>query len=423
MSSYPIAQPIHGGQKRAQALYQFYTKLFSDVKYVGVFNRQAYPNYPETDLPIAQTDIVENINKRQYFADIIAGEAVYTDVHVRSPLAELLLTYRPHIIQIEQAYTYIGLEKLLNDLGIKPLLIYSAHNVEYKMKESIYSEVGANKKEASEAIKLIRETETKLAQSAELVISVSETDAKEFRRMGAQRIVVIPNGINKTSANDGARSYWQEYRTSRKIERTAVFIGSAHPPNWIGFLDMVGSDLGFLPDGSKIIIAGGVSHYFDEQFSRKANKKLWQGLETTGNLSESILTGLIDTTEIVLLPITSGGGSNLKTAEAILSGKKIVATSFAFRGFEEYKSLPNIYIADTPGEFKKAIVKAFESPYIERSRSDIRLSQRVSWLSCLKPLSKPIRQLALRATPRTVYLDGKHAIKTLLYKSGLKKKN
>src|SRR4051794_36685524 len=115
----------------------------------------------------------------------------------------------------------------------------------------------------------------------------------------------------------------------------------------MGFVEMVGKDSSFLPEGNKIVLAGGISEYFRATYQGQKYVKFWKNILPLGFLSEEHLTGLLAQSDIILLPITSGGGSNLKTAEAILSGKKIVATNFAFCGFEKYARLPNIYIANS----------------------------------------------------------------------------
>jgi hypothetical protein len=95
-----------------------------------------------------------------------------------------------------------------------------------------------------------------------------------------------------------------------------------------------------------------------------------------------------------MLPITTGGGSNLKAAEAILSGRKIVATQYAFRGYEEYLELPNIYLADAEPEFKKSLLQAINSKYIERTPEQVELAEHVKWEYCLQPISKVVKKLA-----------------------------
>jgi hypothetical protein len=62
------------------------------------------------------------------------------------------------------------------------------------------------------------------------------------------------------------------------------------------------------------------------------------------------------------LPITIGEGSNLKTAEALESGRPIVGTSKAFRGFESALTLPHVTVADSPIDFRRAVRAVMNKP-------------------------------------------------------------
>jgi hypothetical protein len=55
---------------------------------------------------------------------------------------------------------------------------------------------------------------------------------------------------------------------------------------------------------------------------------------------------------VILLPIAYGGGTNLKTAEALVSGRPVVASIESFRGYEDYIKSPLVKIAETNLDFK-----------------------------------------------------------------------
>jgi hypothetical protein len=131
--------------------------------------------------------------------------------------------------------------------------------------------------------------------------------------------------------------------------------------------------------------------HFDE--SNVLDQTFWQRAVSTGMLSDDLLSGLLAYVDVVLLPIVDGGGSNLKTAEAILSGKKIVATTFAFRGFEEYMDLPNVYIATTPSSFRETITRALAAPFQERTADEIKRAERVQWQYSLQNLVEKVATL------------------------------
>ncbi len=110
-----------------------------------------------------------------------------------------------------------------------------------------------------------------------------------------------------------------------------------------------------------------------------------------GEVSRLALECLISNASGMLLPITFGGGSNLKTAEALSSGLPIVGTSIAFRGFEEYRDLPRVTIADTPEEFSNAVRHTFQAKYGVRHRPAV---TELHWESTLHPMVKLVNCLA-----------------------------
>ncbi|HRJ05925.1 MAG TPA: glycosyltransferase [Candidatus Saccharibacteria bacterium] len=392
---YPILRPQHGGQKRAAALVEFYGNVFSSVKYTSVFHRGQYPEWGEDDAPLGEITIINQIDAAPYASELLSGSAIDKDIHVRSFLSKLLTEFKPDIIHIEQPFAYLGLKTLLKELGLSPKLIFGSQNVEYVLKERIFKELQVPNEVAAKLVAQTKQLEENLSKEADLVIAVNEEDASTHREMGARECYVIPNGINKDVPLQKDVRFWKSYMKKVGVEKVIIFVGSGHPPNWEGFLKLVGTDTTFMPPGSKIFVVGGVAAYFDRAFSSKDKyKNFWSRLETLGGLSEERLTALLSICDIVLLPILTLRGSNLKTAEAIASQKKIVSTSHAFKGFEKYKDLPNLFVADEPTAFRDNIVRALNAAYEAPSLGDAELSRGVLWESCLRPLEPLVRKIA-----------------------------
>jgi hypothetical protein len=181
------------------------------------------------------------------------------------------------------------------------------------------------------------------------------------------------------------------------VEKTAVFVGSAHPPNWAGFLRMIGKGLGFVPGNARIVAAGSISDFFDREVHEDSldiqDVTFWKRAISAGRLSEEKLRAIINVADIILLPITEGGGSNLKTAEAIIADKKVVTTSHALRSFEWFRDFPNVWVEDDPAKFKKAITIAFTATKKERTDRQQKQAEAVLWENCLKSLIKNMREL------------------------------
>jgi hypothetical protein len=390
---YPIKKAQHGGQRRVAAIVEEYKKVFDEVKYVSVYSPDYYSDHTHDDLAI-RGSLREKILQSPYTGDIICGQAIFGDDIVRKSMTRILKSFRPDIVQIEQVFPYLGLKPLLEELGMNPKIVLSSHNIEYSHKKSILDK-SAFKDESESAAKIIEVCERDMAQHSQAVIAVSEGDAEELKKMGAQSVIVAPNGIAKLQLDAAAVNYWKTFKAERGVGKLAVFIGSAHPPNWHGFEKMVGDRLGFIPNDRLLVLAGSISDYFVDNYNdlKPEHITFWHRTHAAGRVSDESLSGLIHEAEVVLLPITEGGGSNLKTAEAILSGKKIVATPYAFRAFEEYLDLPNIFIADNPIDFREAIIKAFEAEYIERTKEQEALAEKVQWQYCLKPMVEEVSKL------------------------------
>ncbi|HET9850438.1 MAG TPA: glycosyltransferase [Candidatus Saccharimonadales bacterium] len=393
ISTYPIANPRDGGQKRVNAIVKEYKKAFKQVKFMAVFKGR-YPSYDKDDIYVP-TDGSYPAHLIPFIGDVIAGSAIFSDSRIKNKMVKILRQYQPDIIQIEQTFPYIGLKLLLEELNMNPKLVLSSHNVEYRMKQEILDGLGVPAADSKPIIKKIREAEEELSKRATLVIAVSKDDIREHKKMGAKRLVLAPNGIERVAPSQEAVEYWRNYFKDKAIKYTASFIGSAHPPNWEGFKKMVGDRMGFVPPDTRMVLAGSIADYFQDNFKdmNLGHMTFWQRVIPVGRLDENKLAGLIAATDVILLPITEGGGSNLKTAEAILSGRKIVATSYAFRSFEKYRDLPNIFIADDPDRFRQNILKAISSPLTERTKPQIELAEKVQWHYSLKGAVKEVSEL------------------------------
>jgi FkbM family methyltransferase len=94
----------------------------------------------------------------------------------------------------------------------------------------------------------------------------------------------------------------------------------------------------------------------------------------------------------MMLPITYGGGSNLKTAEALLSGHPIIATSKALRGYEMFAAWPGVIIAETRDAFCTGMRRVLSGEALSPPQGD-RLDA-IVWDQTLQPIVNLVRGLA-----------------------------
>lgn len=378
---YPIIQPRHGGQKRVKAIVEYYRSIQQQTMYVGIFSPAMYPVYDSTDITISSDKVLGLIHDNPEYIDITIGRALRLDKDVYKKFKESLIYFNPDIIHIEQPYLYKSIKALLRTLdAIQPVLIYGSQNIEYKLKQgSLESKIN------SKLVSQTKSIESYATNSADIVLAVSGDDATILKHeMGAKRRVIVPNGSDPIASTEASTGHWRNIKKQYGIKKIALFVGSGHPPNIKGLEDILANGLN-LNNDEKLIIAGGVAKYFFKKYPDK-NHSFWKNVIGYDSLEETSLQGLLATCNLVILPIFNGGGSNLKTAEALLANKKILATRFAFRGYEKYLSLPNIHIKDSPDDFGAAISETLKQKYQQRSKRDVRRVSGVAWSSALRPL-------------------------------------
>jgi glycosyltransferase involved in cell wall biosynthesis len=162
-------------------------------------------------------------------------------------------------------------------------------------------------------------------------------------------------------------------------------------PNISGFLKYVAPALPRLRPTTRIVVAGSVSDGLDTEASQASLRGCREGrLISLGFVDDLTLDALIANASALLLPIEYGGGSQLKTAEALSSGRPIIGTSTSFRGYTAYQDLPHVILADTPDQFESAIHHSLSCAL---PPGEDLLPRELLWESTLEPVVQLARHL------------------------------
>ena len=157
---------------------------------------------------------------------------------------------------------------------------------------------------------------------ADAVTTCTAEDAKVFETWGAQRTVIAGNGASMRPTTGLRRPFPSVLPRDCHY---AFMVGSNHPPNVSGFEKLVLPWLSLLLPGQRVVVAGGASDWLR---SRLANNGLSAALEgrfiLLAKMSDLALSAFIENATCIILPIEYGGGSNIKTAEALLTNRCIV---------------------------------------------------------------------------------------------------
>lgn len=368
LSTYPISTPYHGGQRRVDAIVQGLRRAGHDVLHIPVFFLEDFPEATDQErqtgvsstlcTPLAQS------GKRQ---DVHLQDVLKPDHPAVQKTIALLGDFAPDFIQFESPWLYPVVQSSLENhatLSDVPL-VYSSQNIETHLLPD------AHKPDA-------RALEKALVAASAKVFAVSAADAKVFRKWGAGDVVVAPNGANPPPAT-------LQVPTRVIAEPYALFVGSGHGPNAEGYWNCFGTVPGFIPPSARLVVAGGVNNLLgaDTRFSRfrALNTAL---VHNTGVVSEAVLENLLHYAGVICLPVLSGGGTNLKTAEALLSDKPIIATPQAFRGFETHTAAPGVHIQKTPQMFRQCL-REFFTTGLPGTRDPATL-QDLTWSASISPI-------------------------------------
>lgn len=228
------------------------------------------------------------------------------------------------------------LKKMFPELKI----IHSSHNIEFVLKHELLADLP--EKDRIEAIKYIRNVEEEIAREADLVICVTELDKMWFINNGAKQVVACNNGTTTQPSKIASTNPY------------AVVIGSGHPPNVEGSIKYLYDAPNWLPEASRLIYAGSMCDGLKGNVGREISLSKKSEVVFLGVRPKDDLEKLIASASVILLPIPYGGGSNLKTAEALASGRPVVGTTKSFRGFEGFIGSRNVVVTDDIEEFKEA---------------------------------------------------------------------
>lgn len=389
LSTYPIRKPRHGGQLRSAALMVEYKKAFSKVVRTSVFNSSVYSNkeYGRTDIP-SPPDITQEIVRTPELEAWILGNSASESNLVREQMHRLIAIHKPDVILFEQPFLYLGMKQVILDLKLEIPIIYSSHNVESEMMKEIFTNQQIESRFAQELSQL-EECEKALTINSSGIIAVSEDDAAIFLSWGGENLIVQGNGAYPTKSSPLKRLRVRRVMKKLGINSYALYVGSSHRPNIDGFIELLGTRLGYIPQDSMIFIAGDIARGLHPEVSKIDplwGDLMWARVFNWDRVSDKTLSALIDEAHCVLLPMTSGGGSNLKTAEALRSGKPLVATTTALRGFTQVLPTELSFATTSRSEgYKQSLIKTLSSKP-GGSWGSIPLRESVLWRAQLSKL-------------------------------------
>jgi Glycosyl transferases group 1 len=386
LSTYPIDDPKHGGQHRLANIVSVLRDAGHSVQVAGVLGSDSYALADNFVVYPGTSALTAYIDNPFLMDDWAIGELFAKDKGYFTLLADCITTV-PDVIHVEQPWLFQFALRYRRERGKKTTKIaYGSQNIENDLKFGILKTYLSHA--AAEAgQKRVLECELVALKQADAVFCVSEHDMQWSKTKTPVKTILAQNGVCDSDVTlDGIIE-------ANKIvghKKSALYCASAHPPNISGFFEIFGAGVGCLSPDEQIVIAGSASQSIqsDPRFAKTAG--LSEACIGAGLVSDSCLQGLLRIAHAIILPITHGGGTNLKTAEAMWSGKHVVATNTAMRGFEQYSNSPGVNVQTTAHGFCASLRDAMARPPLEISLTERERRQQVLWGQTLYALTKSI---------------------------------
>lgn len=216
-----------------------------------------------------------------------------------------------------------------------PAYWYEAHNVEADMKAAVLAEAlgcddPARRKAAEQALALARQIEGACVSASQGVLVCSNEDSERLQELydlDPALVALAPNGV---SIDDTSYVNWSERQALRNqmdLDDTfrVLFMGSYHLPN-IEAVEALRAIAGQL-ESVEFLLLGTVCEH-------PLCTALPANVRVLGLVSEQEKQLLLGTVNLVLNPMRSGSGTNLKMLDYAAAGTPILTTAFGNRGLD-----------------------------------------------------------------------------------------
>jgi glycosyltransferase involved in cell wall biosynthesis len=400
LTTYPFAMPLQGGQVRIANIARIYAEAGFAVQPVSVYAEESAADIADAarDVPFPADSPFRHYRGKPQprLNDLLTGRFAAEDEAAYARICALIQA-PPDVIHLEQPWLLPLVERLVREgpaAGAR--LVYGSQNVEWRLMQQVLQHVRAgigaeDAADADAAIEDIRALEERACTQADLVLACSEADQAVLAGMGARCCILAGNGIAREEVHARLVRKWQR----RLPGRFALFVSSSHPPNITGFVECLGTSLAFLPPDRAICIAGGVGRHIAPALEKGRWRDVNKGrLRILGFLDAADLAAVKSLAHVFILPIREGGGSNIKAAEALYSGKYVLGTRVGLRGFESIMArLDGVRVEDGASGFRSTLTQLLDQPPLRPDPGLAPLRDTLLWQNTLAGLPVAVRQL------------------------------
>lgn len=250
---------------------------------------------------------------------------------------------------------HLWLAPYVNSIRGRSRSVLDAHNVESDLYRQLRQAAPSSLERWGSAVfeRAARRVEQRYLPHFDHVIAVSEEDRKLLvRDCLPEKITVLPNAVPQNplppQRSDREPSLYFAGRLDYLPNQQAVLW--FHREVWPAVRQR-------LPQ-TKWRILGAKPEVLGEKVSRDPN------IETVGEVEHT--APYLESSSLVIVPLTLGGGTRFKILEAWAAGKPVVSTPKGAEGLAATHG-ENIWLADNPEEFAEAIINLLSNPEVSAS--------------------------------------------------------
>ena len=267
-------------------------------------------------------------------------------------------------------------------------IVYSCQNIEYALRRDL-ERFQFDWRRPLDRADQVRELERRAVSVATAVTSICATDQDALRTEFGVESTLVPNGTTVAGMPLPAAPP-AGLHAGEPVD--FAFAGSSYWPNLEGFARFADPSLAFLPPTARVQVAGSVCGQLlavpsiARHHSINASRIVLRGF-----LEMDDLVALMWAARAVLVPVFIGEGSNLKSADALASGRPVVMTRRATRGYEDVidADREGVTVVDDADEFRQAVLTAFRVPRPDGPVGRVRRTM-LTWPRRLQPLVRVI---------------------------------
>lgn len=319
---YIFPQTIMNGKGGGSVVHK--ENYYSLVYHFGENNVVQYPIYRRG-----------NTNKiRMFFNDILALGFGGLSNEDKKKMVSIIIQNDIKLVFIDSSIFGCLAGYLKRKTQVKVVVFF--HNIEYDYwKNQIKLEHSYSH---SYRIPLAKINESSAAKNSDVIITLTKKDSDRLHSLyGRHADHIIPVGIrdNFTTCNKS---------TLVSEQLNLLFFGSSFPPNLEAADILITQILPWVD--ADVLIAGKGMEVLKKKYSNIPKLTIHGYVD---NISD-----MYDSADVVVMPIISGSGMKVKTAEALAYGKNIIATSNALEGYE-VDGIAGIIRCDSVVDFINAI--------------------------------------------------------------------